>query len=90
MKRASSLIGSAAGPDDCYLALRGLRTLSVRLARHEQTALTIARWLENRPEVVAVLHLLFHPARVTKSGVATFQAVTAWSPSFSRTCRNEL
>jgi cystathionine beta-lyase len=55
-KRASSLIGSAAGPDDCYLALRGLRTLSVRLARHEQTALTIARWLENEPEVVAVLH----------------------------------
>jgi cysteine-S-conjugate beta-lyase len=55
-KRASSLIGSAAGPDDCYLALRGLRTLSVRLARHEQTALTIARWLENEPEVVVVLH----------------------------------
>src|SRR5512134_1553347 len=59
VKRASSLIGSAAGPDDCYLALRGLRTLSVRLARHEQTALTIARWLEDRPEVVAVLHPAF-------------------------------
>jgi cysteine-S-conjugate beta-lyase len=56
VKRASSLIGSSAGPDDCYLALRGLRTLSVRLARHEQTALTVARWLEDRPEVVAVLH----------------------------------
>jgi cystathionine beta-lyase len=56
VKRASSLVGSAAGPDDCYLALRGLRTLGVRLARHAQTALTIARWLETRPEVVAVLH----------------------------------
>jgi cystathionine beta-lyase len=56
VKRASSLIGSSAGPDDCYLALRGLRTLSVRLARHEQTALTIARWLGDRPEVAAVLH----------------------------------
>jgi cysteine-S-conjugate beta-lyase len=56
VKRASALIGSAAGPDDCYLALRGLRTLSVRLARHAQTALTVARWLETRPEVVAVLH----------------------------------
>ena len=56
VKRASALIGSAAGPDDCYLALRGLRTLGVRLARHAQTALTIARWLETRPEVVAVLH----------------------------------
>ena len=56
VKRASALIGSAAGPDDCYLALRGLRTLGVRLARHAQTALTIARWLETQPEVVAVLH----------------------------------
>ena len=56
VKRASALIGSAAGPDDCYLALRGLRTLGVRLARHAQTALTVARWLETRPEVVAVLH----------------------------------
>ena len=35
VKRASALLGGAAGPDDCYLALRGLRTLSVRLARHQ-------------------------------------------------------
>lgn len=56
LKRAASLIGSAAAPDDCYLALRGLRTLAVRLARHEQTALAVARWLRNRPEVVSVLH----------------------------------
>jgi cystathionine beta-lyase len=55
-KRAASLLGMAAGPDDCYLALRGLRTLAVRLARHEQTALTLARWLETRPEVARVLH----------------------------------
>lgn len=55
VKRASSLLGTAAAPDDCYLALRGLRTLSVRLARHQQTAATIARWLEGRPEVARVL-----------------------------------
>ncbi len=55
-KRASSLLGVAAGPDDCYLALRGLRTLAVRLARHGQTALTVARWLSQRPEVARVLH----------------------------------
>lgn len=55
-KRASSLLGMAAGPDDCYLALRGLRTLAVRLARHEQTALTLAHWLKARPEVARVLH----------------------------------
>jgi cystathionine beta-lyase len=56
VKRASALIGSAAGPDDCYLALRGLRTLGVRLARHQQTSLEVARWLETRPEVERVLH----------------------------------
>jgi cystathionine beta-lyase len=55
-KRAASLLGMAAGPDDCYLALRGLRTLAVRLARHEQTALTLAHWLKARPEVARVLH----------------------------------
>jgi cysteine-S-conjugate beta-lyase len=55
-KRATAFIGTSAGPDDCYLALRGLRTLSVRLARHRETALKIARWLETRPEVATVLH----------------------------------
>ena len=56
VKRAASLLGASAGPDDCYLALRGLRTMSVRLARHQETALTIAKWLERRPEVARVLH----------------------------------
>lgn len=55
-KRAASFLGVCAGPDDCYLALRGLRTLAVRLARHQQTALAVARWLETRPEVARVLH----------------------------------
>jgi len=56
VKRATAFLGSSAGPDDCYLALRGLRSLSARLARHESTALTVARWLEGRPEVARVLH----------------------------------
>jgi cysteine-S-conjugate beta-lyase len=55
-KRAASFLGACAGPDDCYLALRGLRTLAVRLARHQETALTLARWLGQRPEVARVLH----------------------------------
>jgi cystathionine beta-lyase len=55
-KRTASLLGMCAGPDDCYLALRGLRTLSVRLARHEQTALKLAHWLSRRSEVRRVLH----------------------------------
>jgi cystathionine beta-lyase len=49
-------LGHAAAPDDCYLALRGLRTLAVRLARHQETALALARWLQRRPEVERVLH----------------------------------
>jgi cysteine-S-conjugate beta-lyase len=44
------------GPDDIYLGLRGLRTLSVRLERHHKTGLTLANWLEARPEVKRVLH----------------------------------
>jgi len=48
--------GAAPGPDDCYLALRGLRTLAVRLARHQETGLMLARWLQMRPEVKRVLH----------------------------------
>lgn len=53
---AADALGSAVGPDDCYLALRGLRTLSVRLKRHEETGLVLARWLADRPEVLRVIH----------------------------------
>lgn len=42
--------------DDCFLALRGLRTLAVRLKRHEETAATLARWLQTRLEVSRVLY----------------------------------
>lgn len=49
-------LGLYAGGDDCFLALRGLRTLPVRLARHWENGLILARWLANRPEVVRVLH----------------------------------
>ncbi len=50
------LLGVCAGPDDVFLALRGLRTLAVRLAQHQQSALEMARWLASRPEVIRVLH----------------------------------
>jgi cystathionine beta-lyase len=50
------LLGLCVGPDDIYLALRGLRTLSVRLMQHQQAGLKVARWLEQRPEVARVLH----------------------------------
>src|SRR3954463_7888212 len=50
------LLGVCAGPDDVYLALRGLRTLSVRLNQHFRSGLEMARWLAARPEVARVLH----------------------------------
>jgi len=49
-------MGLCVGPDDMYLALRGLRTLGVRLDRHFQSGLRVARWLEQRPEVLRVMH----------------------------------
>jgi len=48
--------GVAVSPDDAWLALRGLRTLDVRLRRHEANALTVARWLNGQPRVTRVLH----------------------------------
>ena len=49
-------MGLCVGPDDMYLALRGLRTLGVRLDRHYQSGLRVARWFEQRPEVLRVMH----------------------------------
>jgi cystathionine beta-lyase len=49
-------LGLCPGPEDVYLGLRGLRTLGVRLAHHQQSALELARWLQARPEVERVLH----------------------------------
>ena len=55
-RRATALLGAGVGPDDCYLGLRGMRTLAVRLARHAETALAVAGWLAGRPEVARVIH----------------------------------
>ena len=49
-------MGLCAGPDDVYLAMRGLRSIAARLPRHMETGLTIARWLQARSEVADVLH----------------------------------
>ena len=44
-------VGSIAGPFDSFLALRGLKTLALRMARHNESALELARWLEAQPKV---------------------------------------
>ena len=56
VEKAHDELGLCPGPEDVYLGLRGLRTLGVRLARHQQSGLELARWLEARPEVARVLH----------------------------------
>jgi cystathionine beta-lyase len=56
VSEAIRLLGVCAGPDDVFLALRGLRTLSVRLAQHYRSGLEMAHWLAGRPEVSRVLH----------------------------------
>ena len=69
LKETVGDLGLCAGPDDIYLALRGLRTLSVRLARHQDSALTIAKWLAARSEVARVLH----PALESEPGHAIWK-----------------
>jgi cystathionine beta-lyase/cystathionine gamma-synthase len=56
-------MGTCAGPQDCFLALRGIKTLAVRMEEHNRNALEIALWLEKHPKVSAVLHpgLESHP-----------------------------
>jgi len=69
-------LGLYASGDDCFLGLRGLRTLAVRLARHQETGLTLARWLQARPEVARILH----PALPGDPGHAL------WKRDFSGSC----
>jgi cysteine-S-conjugate beta-lyase len=63
VRDGATTFGDCPAPDLCYAALRGLRTLSVRLGHHEVSALRIAEWLARRPEVSRVLHpaLSEHP-----------------------------
>jgi cystathionine beta-lyase len=49
-------LGYCAGPDDAYLGQRGLRTLGVRLRQHQESGLAVARWIQERPEVIRVMH----------------------------------
>ncbi len=56
VRQSAADLAAPSGPDDVYLALRGLRTMSVRLKRHQETALTLARWLDAQPQVRKVLY----------------------------------
>jgi cystathionine beta-lyase len=69
-------LGLFASGDDCFLGLRGLRTLAVRLARHQETGLALARWLQGRPEVARILH----------PGLPSDPGHALWKRDFSGAC----
>lgn len=56
LRETSFQLGQVASPDDAWLGSRGLRTMAVRLKHHEASALRIAQWLTERPEIATVLH----------------------------------
>jgi cystathionine beta-lyase len=56
IRQTAYLFGQMVSPDDAWLAARGLRTLGVRLNQHQDSALRIARWLDQQPDVARVLH----------------------------------
>ena len=62
-------LGQNASPDDLFLAVRGFRTLEVRLARHQASALEVARWLAGHARVLRVLY----PALETEPGHAIWK-----------------
>ncbi|MEJ1159504.1 cystathionine beta-lyase [Prosthecomicrobium sp. N25] len=69
VKETSGSLGMFTGADDMFAALRGLRTMDLRLRRHQESALAVARWLQGRPEVGRVLH----PALETDPGHALWR-----------------
>lgn len=76
VKNAQITLGQYASPDDCFLALRGIRTLKIRLEQQQQHGLAVARWLQSRPEVARVLY----PALPEDPGHAI------WKRDFSGAC----
>ena len=69
LRQTAQALGHVVSPDDAWLALRGLRTLDVRLRQHQAAALQIARWLDAQPQVARVLH----PALPSCPGHAIWQ-----------------
>ncbi|GLS84261.1 cystathionine beta-lyase [Paraferrimonas haliotis] len=69
LREQSYLLGYCISPDDAYLAMRGLRTLGVRMRQHQQNALEVANWLASREEV----DHLRHPAFASNPGHGFFE-----------------
>ena len=73
LKFSQNALGVVPSPFDCYLVLRGLKTLSMRMEKHQSNALAIATWLESHPKVAKVYYpgLKSHPQYETGLRQAT-------------------
>lgn len=76
VKATVAAMGYSAGAEECFLGLRGLRTLAARLRQHQETAIKLAQWLHGRPEVATVIH----PALPSDPGYAL------WRRDFTGAC----
>jgi cysteine-S-conjugate beta-lyase len=76
VSQAIRLMGSCASSDDAFLALRGLRTLALRLEQHQRSALELAQWLTQRPEVARILY----PAIPSDPGYALWKRDFSGAP----------
>ncbi len=67
LKFCQNAVGAVPGPFDCWLILRGLKTLAVRMERHEKNAMAISNWLSDHPKVRKVIYpgLENHPQHET-------------------------
>lgn len=69
LRRTHRILGVTTSPDDCYLALRGMRTLALRMKNHTEQGVAFAQWLESLPEVEEV----YHPALPSHPDHAIYQ-----------------
>jgi cysteine-S-conjugate beta-lyase len=69
LKQSAYESGQRASPDDCFLTLRGMRTMSVRLRQHAESTMHIARWLQTQPQIARVLY----PALESDPGYALWK-----------------
>ncbi|HVE04876.1 MAG TPA: cystathionine gamma-synthase [Rhizomicrobium sp.] len=81
LKFLQNAIGSIAGPFDSFLALRGLKTLALRMERHCSNAMAVARWLEKNPKVARVIYpgLESHPQhKLAKKQMSAFGGIVTF------------
>lgn len=89
LRENSYLMGQCTSPDDLYLALRGIRTLAVRLKQHQESTLKIVKWLQTREEVGKILHPAFNSCPgheffnvILQAAMAYFHLYLLWKPAF--------